>query len=77
MPSVQRDLAILRLGIGFNLLSDGTIFLHNDLIQVEGSLDGVGLLVHPLQFLEGTALGLNTERIGVSVVNKNLVNIGS
>jgi hypothetical protein len=66
----------LRLSIGFNLLSDGTILLHNDLVQAEGSLDGVGLLVHPLQFLEGTALGLDTKTVGVSVLNRNIVKIG-
>jgi len=33
--------------------------LNDDLVDLEGSLDGVFLRVHPLEFLEGSALGLN------------------
>ncbi len=53
----------MELRIGLDLLSDGTILLYNNLVQFEGSLDGVGLLVHPLELLEGTALGLETGAI--------------
>lgn len=57
----------MELRIGFNLLSDGTILLHDNLVQAEGSLDWVGLLVHPLQLFESTALRLDTEVNGVSI----------
>lgn len=59
----------MELRISLDLLSDGTILLHNNLVQAEGSLDGVGLLVHPLELLESTALGLDTG--GIESVSTN------
>lgn len=43
-----------------NLLCDLAIGLDDDLIHLEGGLDGLGLVVHPLELLEGPPLGLDT-----------------
>ncbi len=46
--------------LGDNLLGDLAIVGEDDLVDVEGGLDGVGLVVDPLELLEGAALGLDT-----------------
>lgn len=35
------------------------LIVKDDLVDLEGSLDGVGLVVDPFELLEGTALGLD------------------
>ena len=42
-----------------NLLGDLSVGLDNDLVGLEGGLDRAGLLVDPVQLLEGAALGLD------------------
>jgi len=51
------------LGRGIdNLLRDLSVGLDNHLLHVLRSLDGLGLVVHPLKLLERTALGLDAVR---------------
>lgn len=48
------------LGRGIhNLLRDLAVGLNNHLLDVLGGLDGLGLVVHPFELLEGSALGLD------------------
>ena len=42
-----------------NLLGDLSVGLDNNLVDLEGGLDGAGLFVDPVQLLEGAALGLD------------------
>lgn len=42
-----------------NLLRDRSVGLDDDLLHVLRSLDGLGLVVHPLKLLESSALGLD------------------
>lgn len=53
-PSVCDDLS---LG---DLLGNGTVGLDDDLVDVEGGLDGLGLLVDPFELFEGTTLRFDT-----------------
>jgi hypothetical protein len=47
--------------------------LNDHLLQVLGGLDGVGLLIDPLELLERAALGLNTAKWpSVSILNADL-----
>ncbi len=48
-----------------DLLDDLAIVGEDDLVDVEGGLDGVGLVVDPLELLEGAALGLDTVELGL------------
>lgn len=43
-----------------NLLHDLAIISKDDLVDLERGLDGVGLVVDPLELLEGAALGFDT-----------------
>jgi hypothetical protein len=43
-----------------NFLGNGAILLKNNLVHIEGSLDGVGLLVNPLQLFQSSAVGFDT-----------------
>lgn len=45
-----------RSGIVLNFLSNSTIALDHNLVEVLGRLDWVGLLIHPLQLLESPTL---------------------
>lgn len=50
------------LGRGINnLLRDLSVGLDHHLLDVLGGLDGLGLVVHPFELLEGSALGLDAE----------------
>lgn len=50
------------LGRGVDdLLRDLSVGLDNHLLDLLRSLDGLGLVVNPLELLEGTALGLNAK----------------
>lgn len=53
--------SLIDLGhLDHNLLSDLAILCEDDFVDFEGGLDGVGLVVDPLELLESTALGLDT-----------------
>jgi len=45
--------------LGDNLLDDLAIVGNDDLVDLERGLDGVDLLVDPLELFEGTALGFD------------------
>jgi hypothetical protein len=47
------------VGIINDLLSNGAVDLHHDLVDVQGGLDRMGLVVNPFELLEGAALGLD------------------
>jgi hypothetical protein len=53
----SRTLANNLLG---NLLDDLAVVGEDNLVDMEGGLDGVGLVVDPLELLEGAALRLDT-----------------
>jgi hypothetical protein len=46
-------------GVINDLLSNGTVGLHHDLVHVQGGLDRLGLVVNPFELLEGATLGLD------------------
>lgn len=43
-----------------DLLGDATVSLDDDLLDMQRGLDGLGLLVDPFEFFEGTALRFDT-----------------
>lgn len=45
------------------LFNDVTIRRHRDLVSLEGSLDGVLLVVDPFELLQGSALGFDSEEV--------------
>lgn len=49
-----------------NLLGNGTVLLDDNLVHVERGLDGVGLLVDPLELLQSTTLRFDTRNRSVS-----------
>lgn len=53
-------------GFGNDLFCDLAIGLDNDLVDFDGGLDRLGLVVDPFELFEGTALGLDTVVKGVS-----------
>ena len=52
--------SVLGRGIN-NFLRDLSVSLDNHLLDMLGSLDRLGLVVHPLELLESSALGLDAE----------------
>lgn len=47
-----------------NLFGDLAIGLDHNLIDLEGGLDWLGLVIHPLKLLEGSTLGFDTVKDG-------------
>lgn len=45
------------------LFNNVTIRRHRDLVSLEGSLDGVLLVVNPFELLQGSALGFDSEEV--------------
>lgn len=56
----MRDIPQRQSSLVGDLLDDVSIGLDNDLVDLERGLDGLGLLVDPFEFLEGTTLRFNT-----------------
>jgi hypothetical protein len=56
----QRQSRTLANNLLGNLLDDLAVVGEDNLVDMEGGLDGVGLVVDPLELLEGAALGLDT-----------------
>lgn len=51
---------VSHLGRGIDdLLRDLSVGLNDHLLDLLRSLDGLGLVIHPLELLEGSALGLD------------------
>lgn len=43
-----------------DLLGDSAVPLNEHLVDLEGRLDGIGLIVNPSELLKGTSLGFDT-----------------
>ena len=61
-----RDKPTGQLSLVGDLLDDVSIGLDNNLVDLERGLDGLGLLVNPLEFLQRTTLGFDTIRVRIA-----------